>query len=73
MNRDADLLTLGQAADELRTQTWKLQRLYVRGLLPEPKRVGRNRVIRPDELPAIACALAAAGYLKTTDPQTLVG
>ena len=38
-------------------------RLFERGILPEPARVGAYRVVDPDDLPAIEAALRRAGYL----------
>ena len=57
------LLTIGQAAERLGAQSWRLRRLYQRGLLPEPQWVGRSRVVNEDDLPQIRTALEKAGYL----------
>jgi hypothetical protein len=67
------LLTLGEAAERLHAQTWRLARLFDRGLLPEPRRVGRCRVIAETDLPRIAEAMRRAGYLKTISPQSDAG
>ncbi len=44
-------------------EPWQVRRLYERRLLPPPARVGAYRVIDPADLPCIATALRAAGYL----------
>lgn len=58
------VLTLGQVADRLRAQLWQVQRVVDRKLVPEPARVGRNRVVLDDDLPAYRMALVVAGFLK---------
>lgn len=50
-------LTLGDVARQLGVPTWKVRRLYESGRLPEPGRVGRNRVVFEDEIPKIRAAL----------------
>ncbi|HEX5269602.1 MAG TPA: hypothetical protein VFW33_03895 [Gemmataceae bacterium] len=60
----ARLLTLGQVADRLRAQLWQVQRVIDRGLVPDPPRLGRNRVVCVEDLPAYRTALAVAGFLK---------
>ena len=60
------LLTLGQVGERCHVATWKIQRLYERGLLPPAQRVGPYRVIDEGELPAVEAALRAAGYLPRT-------
>lgn len=67
MPTDVDLsqyLTLGQIADKLGVQLWRLRRLFERGILSEPARVGQNRVVHVRLLPTIKQALEEAGYLK---------
>jgi len=59
-----DLMTLGEVAAALGCQWWHVVRLYQRKLLPEPPRVGKNRVVRRQELPVVRSALKKAGYLK---------
>jgi hypothetical protein len=63
-----ELLTIGQVGDELKVQSWKVRRLYERGLLPEPPRLGRNRWIARSSLSAVREALLAHGYLKPAQP-----
>lgn len=42
---------------------WQVRRLFERGLLPEPPRVGAYRVIDSRDLPKVREALVRAGYL----------
>jgi hypothetical protein len=58
------ILTVGQVATRLGVQTWQVVRMFERKLLPEPPRLGRARVIREEDVPAIAEALRKGGYLK---------
>ena len=59
----AELLTLGQVGDHYRIQGWKVARLFDRGILPPPRKVGVYRVVSRDQLPVIEEALRRAGYL----------
>ncbi len=59
-------LTLGDAGDHFNVREWQLRRLYSRGILPEPARVGRFRVIAVADLPAIESALRVSDYLRGT-------
>ncbi len=56
-------LTLGQVALQLGCLTWQIQRLYQRGILPEPPRLGQHRLVTEKDLPKIRKALLEAGYL----------
>ncbi len=56
-------LILGEVGERLGVATWKVQRVYTRGLLPPARRIGRFRVVSEDELPALEAALRQAGYL----------
>jgi DNA-binding transcriptional MerR regulator len=44
---ESPYLTLGAAAQRLGCQAWQIRRLFERGLLPEPPRVGAYRVLVP--------------------------
>jgi hypothetical protein len=59
-----DVLSTGAAAVELGVSRRAVIALFQRGLLPEPTRVGRNRVIRRSELPQVLSALSRGGYLR---------
>lgn len=57
------LLTTREVADLLGTDTWRVQRLFEEGSLPEPRRFAGRRVITPDLIPTIVDALRARGWL----------
>lgn len=61
-----DLLATGDVADLIGIQTWRLQHLFKRGMIPEPRRLGRFRVFRAADVPAIKRAAIAAGYLSAS-------
>jgi hypothetical protein len=46
-------MTLGVAASRLGCRPWQIRRLFERGILPEPGRVGAYRVIPERDLPTI--------------------
>jgi hypothetical protein len=56
-------LTLGQAAKKLGCELWQLQALLRRGHGPQLAKVGPLRVVFEADLPGLADALRAAGYL----------
>jgi hypothetical protein len=56
-------MTLGDVARHFGIQLWQIQRLYQRGLLSQPRRIGSYRVVSARDLPVIRAALRAAGYL----------
>jgi hypothetical protein len=58
-------LSTGEAARLLDLAGWQIVRLFRRGLVGEPARVGRYRVIRRADLPKLRAAAIAAGYLPT--------
>jgi hypothetical protein len=62
-----NFLTLGEAAARLGCQLWHVQRVYDRGLLPPPRRVGRCRVVTAEELPVIHKTLARAGFIRAAE------
>ncbi len=64
-------LTTGDVAHRLGCPEWKVARLYERGLLPEPARFGRFRVIDEADLPIIEAALRDAGYLRRPARETV--
>ncbi len=67
-----EYLTLGQCARRLGVETWQVQSLIDRGLGPTPGRIGTYRVLREGDLPALADAMAAAGY-RPAQPAQLQG
>jgi hypothetical protein len=52
------------AARVLGVEPWQVARLYQKGLVDEPPRVGNSRVLTPQDLPALRTAFQEAGYLK---------
>ena len=54
---------LGTVGKHFGVSQRQVRRLFERGLLPEPARVGAYRVIDPDDLPKVEAALIKAGYL----------
>lgn len=56
------IYTLGQVAERFGVQLWQVRRLYERGILPEPERVGTSRVVGQKDLAGIERALREAGY-----------
>jgi DNA-binding transcriptional MerR regulator len=61
-------LTIGAVARQFGCHPWQVRRLYERGLLAEPARVGAYRVVTADDLPRIESALRQAGYLPQRGP-----
>jgi hypothetical protein len=61
-------LPLGTVARRFNLPLWKIRRIYQRGLLPEPERVGNYRVVRETDLPKVERALIAASYLPEGEP-----
>jgi hypothetical protein len=59
---------MGAVAKRFGLPVWKVRRVFERGLLPEPARVGAYRVVTPDYLPKVEAALRRVGYLPEGDP-----
>jgi DNA-binding transcriptional MerR regulator len=60
---DPAVQPLGPVARRFGVPIWQLRRVFERGLLPEPSRVGAYRVIAREDLPLVEEALRKAGYL----------
>jgi hypothetical protein len=56
-------MSTGDAARAIGVRDWQLTRLFRRGLVSEPARVGRFRIIRAADLPRLREAAVRAGYL----------
>lgn len=56
-------LSLGELADLLSVQSWRIARLFELGILPEPTRIAGRRMIPKDMVPAVVDALRAKGWL----------
>ena len=63
-----DIFTTRQVAELLGTATWRVQRLFEDGTLPDPPRLGRQRMILRSRIPEILDALRARGWLP--EPET---
>jgi hypothetical protein len=57
--------TTGQVARRFGLLEWHVAQLFRRGMLAEPQRLGRNRLIPAGRLPEVEEALRVAGYLLT--------
>lgn len=64
-----NFLTVGQVAEHFRVAPWKVGRLFERGLLPSPTKVGPYRVVAESDLAAVECALRRGGYLPEAVPE----
>jgi hypothetical protein len=64
VNTIPDLLSLGDVARVLGCQLWQVGRIFDRGYLPQPPKIGKNRVVTREYLPEIKEALVKAGFLK---------
>jgi excisionase family DNA binding protein len=46
-------ISVTEAAEQLGVKPWTFRRLFTRGVLPEPGRVGGHRVLDADQLPLL--------------------
>jgi len=60
-------LTLGEVSKRFGCFTWQVARIFERGLLPEPLRLGNYRVVAERDLPIIRRALAECGYISEAE------
>ncbi len=58
------IFTVGDLADRLSVQSWRIARLFELGLIPEPVRIGGRRMISEEIVPQIVEALLARGWMK---------
>ena len=59
--------TLGDIGRRYGLPIWKVRRVFERGFLPEPARVGAYRVLTEDDIPDLERALVQLGYLDSED------
>ena len=52
-----------ELAEILGTETWRIQRIFQDGTLPEPPRLAGRRCIQSSQIPAIVDALRARRWL----------
>ncbi len=64
---DFPYVTVGELADLLAVQSWRISRLAELGLLPDFHRAGGRRMIARTQIPAIVAALADRGWLPVPD------
>ena len=55
-------VTVGEVAEFLGVQSWRVQRLFERGVLQEPPRFENKRMISKDLVPQIVNALTQRGW-----------
>jgi hypothetical protein len=58
-----DFISLGDLAQDLGVQSWRIARLFELGLIPEPPRLSRRRIIPKADIPAIVEALRCRHWL----------
>jgi hypothetical protein len=63
-----NIWTVGSIAKRYGVAPWQVRRLFERGLLPEPCRLGFYRVLDEADLPVVEDALRRAGYLREGGP-----
>lgn len=69
MPKDSVQVTsIGELADTLGVQSWRIARLFELGLIEEPPRVSNRRVINKAMIPMIVDALRARGWI--LDPRS---
>lgn len=61
---ESNVLTMGQIAKRYGCTQDQVRKIFTRGILPEPARVGAYRVVPVDQLGQVEAALRQAGYLK---------
>jgi hypothetical protein len=64
-NLSRPYLSLGEVAELLSVQSWRIARLFELGVLPEPERIAGRRMIPNNMVPKVAEALRSRGWLAT--------
>jgi hypothetical protein len=62
--------TLGDIARHHDRPVWMVRRVFERGLLPEPARIGGYRVVPLTDVPLVEAAMRRAGYLPAAEQAT---
>jgi hypothetical protein len=60
-------VTTGELGDALGVQSWRIARLFELGVLPEPQRIARRRLIPRSAIPTIVDALRARGWFSVQE------
>lgn len=63
MAADGLCYTTGEAARLIGCPEWRVGRLYVRGVLPEPRRHAGARLLTPDDVELVRAALVEQGVI----------
>lgn len=58
-----EFVTVGECAEEIDTQAWRIARLFETLVIPEPPRLGNRRIIPRSLIPRITQELTARGWL----------
>jgi hypothetical protein len=61
--KSCQVTSIGELAEALGVQSWRIARLFELGLVPEPPRVSGRRAIPGEMVPAIIAALRDRGWL----------
>ena len=62
--------SIGELADALGVQSWRIARLFELGILDEPPRISNRRIIPKSQIPAIVDALRERGWLPREEVAT---
>lgn len=69
MKKEITIYSVGEVADSLQVQSWRIARLFELGVIDEPPRVAGRRMIPRSLIPAIEEALRAKGWLPVSEPE----
>ena len=58
-----DFISVGQLAEDLGVQAWRIARLFELGVIPEPPRLSGRRIIPTAVIPAVISALRDRQWL----------
>ena len=70
-HKSGQFISIGELADKVGVQSWRIARLFESGVLVEPPRIANRRVIPETMVPKIVAALQERGWLPV-DPQPFV-
>jgi hypothetical protein len=59
--------SIGELADSLRVQSWRIARLFELGIIPEPPRMSGRRAIPGSMVPTIVAGLRDRGWLPNAE------
>lgn len=64
MSTSLPFVSVGDLAETLGVQSWRIARLFELGILPEPPRTGRRRMIPKCWVPKVVDALRERGWIQ---------